>query len=141
MQLAQGCDMPAIITVRIEGRSGRHVIVDGNHRAVAHAYLKLPIRYFEIRSDADIDTIVQVEARGGFAAFPHRSFLTQRISYKQLVHDAVVAASQVMETCSVQDKAEQIVADEGGRHSIHVENRWDRKSDSGQSSPNVLTEK
>ena len=115
--VANDGDVPSILTIRIEGYFGRHVIIDGNHRAVAYAYLKKPIRFFEIRSDHDIDRIIQIEARGGFSGFPHRSFLTQDTTYEQLLHDAIVAMAREMKTCSAQDRALEFRGEDRKRQS------------------------
>lgn len=100
--------VPAIITVQVEpGHQGRHVIIDGNNRAVAHAYLKRPVRYFPILSAKDIDAILEIEARGGFSGFPHRPFLKGDASYKKLVQDAIMAAAHGMNGCTAQQKADE----------------------------------
>ena len=106
-------NVPAILTVRSEHAfPSRHIIIDGNHRAVAHACLKRPIRYFVIRSQKDIDKILEVEARGGFSGFPHRLFLTGDKSLKTLVHEAVVAAAHDMKARTAQAVALEFDAEE-----------------------------
>ncbi len=91
-RLEEGDQFPAIAVVPLNKFSRRHfLILDGNKRAVAHAYLNRPIRFFEISSELQIDAFLEVESRAGVAGFPHRKFLTGEKSMKELVLHAALA--------------------------------------------------
>lgn len=101
-----GSHVPAIVVARTsEEFLSRFVVIDGNARAVAHAFLKRPLRYFELRSNEDVEQIKMIEARGGLSEFPHRAFLTGDIRFESLRHEAVVKAAREMNGRTARDLA------------------------------------
>lgn len=100
-------NVPSIVVVRETSAFRNHLlIVDGNHRAVAHACLGNPIRFFEIRNRNDIDRILLIEARGGLAEFPHRNFLTGAKGLTALKREAIWASGRKLGFYSVEEVAQ-----------------------------------
>ncbi|MFP4502255.1 MAG: ParB/Srx family N-terminal domain-containing protein [Candidatus Hydrogenedentota bacterium] len=72
----------------------RLFIVDGNHRAAAHAVLGLPIKAILLNDPDDHHAIEQLVGQGIVADFPHGKYLRGKESLQSLTKRAVMACIQ-----------------------------------------------
>lgn len=102
----------AVVVLRDTRTSGdRFLILDGNHRSVAAALLNREVVLHIVESDHDADELLELEADGTIAPFPHRRFLAGSMTFDVLRADALHAAQEVMRDNSAADVAAILARD------------------------------
>lgn len=86
---------PLIVFPAYYGKRRVFVVLDGNHRACKCAQHHKTIKAWVMRVDSDRDEILQLELEGRLPPFPHRDFLAEEKSLRELKQEAMQAAKRI----------------------------------------------
>ena len=97
--LANGGDLTPIVVAKVR-RNLRpaYIIMDGNHRACLWAKHKKNIPAYVMTAATTSDEILEMEGSNEIFRFPHREFLADEETFRQLMDRALKAALQINET-------------------------------------------